>query len=81
MKTTIRVDDRLLQRAWQEAERRGIPLASLIEQALQLVLRLPFKAPEQRTLDLPVCHAEGEIRPHIDLKKNPSLIDRTQRRD
>jgi hypothetical protein len=41
LKTTIRIDDELLQRAWREAQRRGISLASLLEQGLELALKTP----------------------------------------
>jgi hypothetical protein len=74
MRTTVRVDDRLLQQAWREAERRGVTLASLVEQGLQLVLR-------QRSGDKSVCVAGEVIRPGIDSKKNGSLFDRITRRD
>jgi hypothetical protein len=74
MRTTVRLDDRLLQRAWQEAERRGVTLASLVEQGLQLVLR-------QRTVDRSDCHTGEVIRPGVELKNNASLFDRIIRRD
>jgi hypothetical protein len=74
MRTTIRLDDRLLQLAWREAERRGVTLASLVEQGLQLVLR-------QRSTDHSVCVTGDVISPAVDPKKNGSLFDRITRRD
>jgi len=47
MRTTVRLDDALLDRARQEAARRGVTLTSLIEQGLQLVLRRPLKRSER----------------------------------
>jgi hypothetical protein len=74
MRTTVRVDDRLLQQAWREAERRGVTLASLVEQGLQLVLR-------QRSTDYSVCVTGEVIRPNTDPKKNGSIFDRITGRD
>ena len=79
MRRTIRLDDRLLQRAWQEAERRGVTLASLVEQGLQLVLRLPRKSPDQRVVE-PSDHPTGDVvGPGVDLKNGGSLFDRIHR--
>jgi len=81
MRTTVRLDDRLLQRAWQEAERRGVSLASLVEQGLQLVLRLPSKNSEQRTIDHSACRSGDVYRPIVNSNNSSSLFDRIIRRD
>jgi hypothetical protein len=81
MRRTVRLDDRLLQRAWQEAERRGVTLSSLVEQGLQLVLRLPSRSSDQRTVERSDCITGEVIRPGVDLKNGGSLFDRIYRRD
>jgi hypothetical protein len=81
MKTTVRLDDQLLQRASQEAGRRGVSLATLIEQGLQLVLRVPFKSPDQRVVDVSVRRVEDAIRPGVNLTNRGSLLNRIYRRD
>jgi hypothetical protein len=81
MRTTVRLDDQLLQRAWQEAERRGVSLATLIEQGLQLVLRVPFKRPDQHVVDVSVRRVEDAIRPGVNLTNKDSLLHRIYRRD
>jgi hypothetical protein len=81
MRTTVRLDDRLLQRAWQEAERRGVSLASLVEQGLQLVLRLPSKSSDERTIDRSASRTAEVFRPIVDSNKSASLFDRIIRRD
>ena len=81
MRTTVRLDDALLQKAWQEAERRGVTLASLIEQGLQLVLRLPAKSTAKRVGDGSTC-LEGEVlRPGVKIKSHSGIFDRIYRRD
>jgi len=70
MKTIVRLDDRLLQRAWHEAERRGVTLASLVEQGLQLVLR-------QRTVDRSGCRTGTVVPPGVDMNSNARVFDQS----
>jgi hypothetical protein len=81
MRTTVRLDDRLLQRAWQEAERRGVSLASLVEQGLQLVLRVPPKNSNQRIVDRSAYRTTDVLRPSVDSNSNTSLFDQLTRGD
>lgn len=81
MRTTVRLDDALLDRARQEAARRGVTLTSLIEQGLQLVLRRPLKRSERRRVQLPECRAGGGVLPGIDLDDSDALFDRLEGRD
>jgi hypothetical protein len=81
MRTTVRLDDRLLQRAWQEAERRGVSLASLVEQGLQLVLRVPPKNSNQRIVDRSAYRTADVLRPSVDSNSNTSLFDQLTRGD
>lgn len=81
MRTTVRLEESLLERARQEAERRGVTLTSLIEQGLQLALRRPLKRSERATITLPECRAGGGIRAGVDLDDSASLLDRLEGRD
>jgi hypothetical protein len=45
MRTTVRLDDALLERARREASRRGLTLTALIEQGLRLAMRQPRETP------------------------------------
>ena len=75
MRTTVRLEERLLQRARQEAERRGVTLTSLLEEGLQLALRRPLKRSERSIVTLPTCRAGGGIRSGVDLNDSASLLD------
>ena len=81
MRTTVRLDEALLERARQEAAKRKTTLTSLIEQGLELVLRRPMKAAARQPVMLPECHAVGGTLPGIDLNDSASLLDRMDERD
>jgi hypothetical protein len=81
MKTTVRLDEALLDRARAEAAKRKTTLASLIEQGLELVLCQPMRRTEHRDVTLPECRAEGGTLAGVDLNDSASLLDRLSRRD
>ena len=81
MRTTVRLDPALLERAREEAAERHTTLTSLIEQGLELVLRRPMTQPERSHVALPVCRAGGGTLPGIDLNDSASLFDRLEGRD
>ena len=81
MRTTVRLDETLLERARAEAARRKTTLTSLIEQGLELVLRRPLKRSERAPVTLPECRAGGGTLPGIDLNTSTSLLDRMDDRD
>lgn len=77
MRTTVRLDQALLDRARREAAARGMTLTALIEQGLRLALRRPLKAPDDRPpVSLPVSRARGGTCPGIDLDNSAELLDR-----
>jgi len=78
MRTTVRLDGALLERARHEAARRGVTLTSLIEQGLRLVLRRPLKRTERPVVKLPECHAGGGVRPGVDLDDSAAVLDRME---
>lgn len=81
MRTTVRLDEALMERARQEAARRGMTLTSLIEQGLRLALRRPLKHPQRDSVSLPECHAGGGVLPGVDLNDSASLLERMEGRD
>lgn len=76
MRTTVRLDDALLDKARREAQRRGITLTALIEQGLRLALRRPLRTRELERVELPVCSAGGGVAPGIDLDDSAGLLER-----
>lgn len=75
MRTTVRLDDRLLEQAKREAARRGETLTALIERALRLVLARPQGRHARRRVELPVCKARGGTLPGVDLDDSAALLD------
>jgi len=80
MRTTVRLDEGLLERARKEAARRGATLTSLIEEGLQLVLRRPGRLPDRPLVKLPECRAGGGTLPGVDLNDSAALLDRMEER-
>ena len=75
MRTTIRLDDALLERAKREAERRGETLTSLIERSLRLALAAPQQRPRRRHVEIPVSRQGGGTLPGVDLDDSAALLD------
>jgi hypothetical protein len=80
MRTTVRLNEQLLERARSEAARRGATLTSLIEEGLQLVLRRPKRPADRSPVKLPVCGAGGGTMPGVDLNSAAALLDRMEER-
>jgi hypothetical protein len=72
MRTTVRINDDLLQRAKKRAADEGRTLTSLIEDALALIVAKP-KAGRRERVELPVCKASGGVLPGIDLNRSSDL--------
>ena len=73
MRTTVRLDDALLEQARAEARRRGGTLTSLIEESLRR--ELAQSHPDQRSkVVLPVSTAVGWVRPGVDINDSAGLL-------
>jgi hypothetical protein len=75
MRTTVRLDDALLERAKREAKRRGDTLTALIERGLRLVLARPERRSARRRVEIPVCRKGGGTLPGVDLGDSAALLD------
>lgn len=75
MRTTVRLDDALLEQAKREAARRGETLTALIERGLRLVLARPDRRPPRRHVEIPVCREGGGTLPGVDLDDSAALLD------
>lgn len=75
MRTTIRLDDHLLDQARREAAARGLTVTALLEQGLRLVLARAKHASERPRVTLPVCQVGGGTRPGVDLDDSAALLD------
>ena len=74
MRTTVRLDDRLLVEAKRHAARSGRTLASLIDEGLRDVLaREAAPAPEE-TVTLPTG-GRGGLRPGVSIDSYATLLD------
>ena len=75
MRTTVRLNDALWERARREAAARGQTLTALIEQGLQLALAQSRPAARRRKVKLPVSRECGGLLPGIDLSNSASLLE------
>ena len=73
MRTTIRIDDRLLAAAKAQAAKSGRTLTALIEDALRADLARRDQ-PRRSAPELPVSRG-GRLRPGVDLDDGVALLD------
>lgn len=75
MRTTVRLDDRLLELAKREAASRGTTLTALLERGLRLVIAGGAQPPKWKRVTLPVSRARGGVLPGVDLNDSAALYD------
>ncbi|HLX46436.1 MAG TPA: hypothetical protein VKR43_23475 [Bryobacteraceae bacterium] len=75
VRTTVRLEDGLLEQAKREAARRGETLTALIEEGLRLVLIRGQKPAKRRRVMIPVSNTGGGLLPGIDLDNSAALLD------
>ena len=73
MKTTLNLNDELLTEAKMLAAQQRTSLTRLIEEGLQLRLRVQRTVP--RPLRLPVYRGKGGLAPGLDGLSNNALLD------
>ncbi len=76
MRTTVRLDDGLLDQARREAERRGTTLTALIEHGLRLAILPPQPVARSARVRLPVSRARSGLIAGTDLDDSAALLDR-----
>ena len=77
MRTIVRLEDGLMERARTEAKRRGVTLAALIEEGLGHVVPQHAYSPQAHPpVALPECHAGGGTYSGVDLNDLTTLLDR-----
>ena len=72
MRTTVNIDDRLLEWAKGVAKEREVSLGDLVDEALQRLLMTPR---DTEGPDLPVFQGGGGVMPGVDLTSNRSMFD------
>ena len=72
-RTTVRLDEGLLENAQREARRRGVTLTALIESGLRRELAHGKNGTRPR-IKLPVGHG-GQVAPGLDLNSNASILE------
>jgi hypothetical protein len=72
VRTTVNIDDRLLEWAKDVAKERKVTLGDLLDEALQQLLTDPLhdEGPE-----LPVFQGGGDVMAGVDLNSNRSMFD------
>ena len=75
MRTTVRLDDALLEQAQREAKRRGHTLTALMAEGLRLILAKGTAPPKRHPVALAVCKAGGGTLPGVDLDDSAALVD------
>ncbi len=73
MRTTLVLDDAIYQRAKLSAVERGVTVASVIEEALHLLLSQQAASPEDLG-PMPVDDSPGWLRPGIDVNDTSALL-------
>ncbi len=73
MRTTVSVDDKLLERARQRARRLGLTLGELIEEALRRELAGGHAEAERPTV--PVFTRGTGVRPGVDLSSTRATLE------
>lgn len=73
MRTTVAVDDHLLDAAKRRAREQGQTLGQVVEAALRRELAEPSAAV---SVEVPVFHGGGGPLPGIDLRSNRALRER-----
>ncbi|HVL59127.1 MAG TPA: type II toxin-antitoxin system VapB family antitoxin [Burkholderiaceae bacterium] len=78
MRTTIRLDERLLAEAKRHAAEAGRTLTAVIEDALRASLSRRTEQPRRGRVRLKTVRGEG-LRPGVDLDDSASLLELMER--
>lgn len=81
MRTTVRLDDKLLEEAKQEAARQGKTLTAFMDEAIRKALARAASPGRRKKVRLPVSRATSGTLPGVDLNDTASLRDIMEGRD
>jgi hypothetical protein len=74
MRTTISINDNVLERAKKLAREKGKTLSSVIEDALQESISRREQQSDRPRVTLPIFKGDG-LQPGVDLDNNAALLD------
>lgn len=74
MRTTIRLDDQLLEKAKQYALKHGMTFTAVVEDALREKIMVRSEQKKQKRLKLKTVNGQG-VNPGVDLDDSASLLD------
>ncbi|MGD1073151.1 MAG: DUF2191 domain-containing protein [Bryobacteraceae bacterium] len=75
LRTTVRLEESLLEQAKAEAARRNKTLTALIEEGLRLALVNPRTPVRRKKASLPVSRQTGGTRAGVDINNSAGLLD------
>jgi hypothetical protein len=75
LRTTVRLEERLLSEAKAVAARENRTLTSLIEEGLRLAISKPDATARRKKVSLPVSRCSGGTMPGVDLSNSAELLD------
>jgi hypothetical protein len=75
LRTTIRLEESLIEQAKAEAARRNTTLTSLIEEGLHRVIKDAYKPVKRKKIVVPVSKRTGGTWPGIDINNSAELLD------
>jgi len=75
MRTTVRLDDGLMQAVREHATRRGRTVTSVLEESLRRLLAEADRVERPERVALPVSDVCGGLLPGVDLDDSASLAD------
>jgi hypothetical protein len=75
LRTTVRVEEGLLEKAKAEAARRHTTLTALIEEGLRLTIGNVKTPVRRKKVALPVSRRGGGTMPGIDINNSADLLD------
>lgn len=76
MKTTLNIDDAVMQRLREESARQGKTMSELVEAGLRRVLDEPGESTDRVREPLPEWHSAGA---RVDVANREALYDRIDR--
>jgi hypothetical protein len=81
MRTTVRLDDGLLEQAKKEAARQGKTLTAFMDEAIRRALAKPHERRPRKRVRLPVSRSIGGTLPGVDLNDSAALLEIMEGRD